>query len=83
MEYLDLPDDALLDAIREAVRWHWDEPLPPEEVSHNLQLADMVLLLGDQNRVWWRVLEGEFRRGRLLCHLSHRVVSDLARRLRA
>jgi hypothetical protein len=46
MEYLDLPDDALLEAIRQAVRWHWDEPLPPEEVSRDLQLADMVLLLG-------------------------------------
>jgi hypothetical protein len=60
MQYLDLPDDALLYAIRQAVRWHWDEPLPPEEVSHDLQLADMVLLLGDQSRVWWRDLEGVF-----------------------
>ena len=60
MEYLDLPDEALLDAIRDAVRWHWDEPLPPEEVSRDLQLADMVLLLGDQSRVWWRDLEGVF-----------------------
>jgi hypothetical protein len=60
MEYLDLPDEALLDAIREAVRWQWDEPLPPEEVSHDLQLADMVLLLGDQSRLWWRDLEGVF-----------------------
>jgi hypothetical protein len=60
MEYLDLPDDALLYAIREAVRWQWDEPLPPDEVSRDLQLADMVLLLGDQSRVWWRDLEGVF-----------------------
>jgi hypothetical protein len=59
-EYLYLPDDALLDAIRQAVRWHWDEPLPPQEVSRDLQLADMVLLLGDQSRVWWRDLEGVF-----------------------
>ena len=27
-EHLDLPNDPLLDAISEAVRWHWDEPLP-------------------------------------------------------
>ena len=60
MEYLDLPDDALLYAIRQAVRWHWDEPLPPQEVSRDLQLADMVLLLGDQSRLWWRDLEGVF-----------------------
>ena len=60
MEHLDLPDDALLDAIRKAVRWHWDEPLPPEEVAHDVQLADMVLLLGDQSRVWWRDLEGVY-----------------------
>jgi hypothetical protein len=57
-EHLDLPDDALLDAITEAVRWHWDEPLPPEVVARDLQLADVVLLLGDQSRVWWRDLEG-------------------------
>jgi hypothetical protein len=60
MEYLHLPDDALLYAIQEAVRWDWDGPLPPEEVSRDLQLADMVLLLGDQSRVWWRDLEGVF-----------------------
>ena len=59
-EYLDLSDDALLYAVRQAVRWHWDEPLPPEEVSRDLQLADMVLLLGDRRRVWWRDLEGVF-----------------------
>jgi hypothetical protein len=57
-EHLDLPDDALLDAIRAAVRWHWDEPLPPEVVAPDLQLTDVVLLLGDQSRVWWRDLEG-------------------------
>jgi hypothetical protein len=60
MQYLDLPDDALLKAIREAVRWQWDGPLPPAEVSHDPQLADMVLLLGDRSRVWWRDLEGVF-----------------------
>ena len=55
---LDLPNDPLLDAIREAVRWHWDGPLPPEEVATDMQLADMILLLGDRSRVWWRDLEG-------------------------
>jgi hypothetical protein len=60
MAYLDLPEDALLYAIQEAVRLQWDEPLPPEEVSRDLQLADMVLLLGDRTRVWWRDLEGVF-----------------------
>ncbi len=59
-ELLDLPDDPLLDAIREAVRWHWDGPLPPEEVARDMQLADMILLLGDRGRVWWRDLEGVF-----------------------
>jgi hypothetical protein len=44
-----LPDEALLEVIRNAVRWHWDEPLPPEEVASDLQLAGM--LLGDQRRV--------------------------------
>ena len=60
VEYLDLPDDAVLDEIREAVRWHWDGPLPPDEAARDLQLADMVLLLGDRRRVWWRDLEGVF-----------------------
>jgi hypothetical protein len=60
VEYLELPDDALLHAIREAVRWHWDGPLPPQEVARDPQLADMVLLLGDRRRVWWRDLEGVF-----------------------
>jgi hypothetical protein len=59
-ELIDLPNDALLDAIREAVRWHWDGPLPPEEVADDMQLADMILLLGDRSRVWWRDLEGVF-----------------------
>ncbi len=59
-EHLDLPNDPLLDAIREAVRWHWDGPLPPEEVARDMQLADMILLLGDRSRVWWRDLEGVF-----------------------
>ena len=59
-EYLDLPDEELPDAIREAVRWHWDGPLPPEEVARDIQLADMLLLLGDRRRVWWRDLEGVF-----------------------
>ena len=32
---------------REAVRWHWDGPLPPEEVARgDMQLADMILLDG-------------------------------------
>ncbi len=51
VEYLDVPDDALPDAVREAVRWHWDGPLPPEEVARDIQLADMLLLLGDTRRV--------------------------------
>jgi hypothetical protein len=59
-EYLDLPDDALPDEIREAIRWRWDGPFPPEGVVRDLQLADMVLLLGDRRRVWWRDLEGVF-----------------------
>jgi len=59
-EHLDLPDDALTGAIREAVHRHWDGPLPPGEVARDTQLADMVLLLGDQSRVWWRDLEGVF-----------------------
>ena len=45
-ELIDLPNDALLDAIGEAVRWHWDGPLPPEEVARDMQLADMILLDG-------------------------------------
>jgi hypothetical protein len=60
LEYLELPDDALLDAIRQAVRWHWDGPLPPQEVARDMQLADMIVLLGDRRRVWWRDLEGVF-----------------------
>ena len=40
-EYLDLPNEELPDAIREAVRWHWDGPLSPEEVARDIQLADM------------------------------------------
>lgn len=60
MDHLNLPDDALLDAIRKAVLWHWDGPLPPEEVARDTQLADMVLLIGDRSRVWWRDLEGVF-----------------------
>jgi hypothetical protein len=28
------------------VRWHWDGPLPPEEVARDMQLADMILLDG-------------------------------------
>jgi hypothetical protein len=59
-EHLDLPNDLLLDTIKEAVRWHWDGPLPPEEVASDMQLADMILLLGDRSRVWWRDLEGVF-----------------------
>jgi hypothetical protein len=42
------------------VRWHWDGPLPPEEVARDIQLAEMLLLLGDRRRVWWRDLEGVF-----------------------
>lgn len=56
--YLGLPDERLLDATRRAVSWHIDEPLPPTEVARDLQRADLVLLLGDQSRVWWRDLEG-------------------------
>jgi hypothetical protein len=59
-EYLDLADDGLPDAIGEAVLWHWDGPLPPGEVARDVQLADMILLLGDRRRVWWRDLEGVF-----------------------
>ena len=59
-EYLDLPDEELPEAIREAVRWHWDGPLPPQEVARDIQPAEMLLLLGDRRRVWWRDLEGVF-----------------------
>ena len=59
-EYLDLPDEELPEAVREAVRWHWDGPLPPEEVARDIQLAEMLLLVGDRRRVWWRDLEGVF-----------------------
>ncbi len=60
-EYLDVPDDALPDAVTEAVRWHSEDgPLPPEEVARDMQLADMLLLLRDRRRVWWRDLEGVF-----------------------
>ena len=55
-----MPDDALPDAVREVVRWHWDGPLPPEEVARDMQMADMLLLVGDRRRVWWRDLEGVF-----------------------
>ena len=58
LEYPDLPDEALLDAIREAVRRHWDEPLPPAEVSRDLQLADLVLLLGSRVGYGGVILKG-------------------------
>jgi len=51
-EHFPLPDEALLEVRRDAGRLHWDEPLPPEEVASDLQLADM--LLGDQRRARWR-----------------------------
>ncbi len=51
-EYLDLPDEELPDAVREAaVRWHWDGLLLSEEVARDIQLADMLLLLGDRRQV--------------------------------
>jgi hypothetical protein len=59
-DHLNLTDDALVDAIREAVHRHWDGPLPPETVARDTHQADMVLLLGDESRVWWRDLEGVF-----------------------
>jgi len=59
-EHLDLRDDTLVAAITEAVRRHWDGPLPPEGVARDTQVGDMILLLGDRRRVWWRDLEGVF-----------------------
>ncbi len=56
-EYCGQTEDVLVDGVTNAVDRVWGAEFPPEEAGDDPQLADMVLLLGDESRVWWRDLE--------------------------
>lgn len=59
-DLIDLPDDALVERVAARVVAHWDVELPADPLA-TPQLADLFLLSGDAQRVWWHDLECVYR----------------------